>query len=82
MVKIAITGACGKMGRAIMKLALEDPGIEIVGLVEMKGHPMIGKPHDLMGGKPPVITDDPRAGHAWSGCSYRFHRGEGIPGIF
>ncbi|MCK9226672.1 MAG: 4-hydroxy-tetrahydrodipicolinate reductase [Syntrophorhabdaceae bacterium] len=60
MVKIAITGACGKMGRAITKMALEDPDIEITGFVEMKGHPMIGQAHDLMGGSPPIITDDPR----------------------
>ncbi len=59
MVKIAITGACGKMGRAITKLALEDNDLEITGLIEMTGHPMIGKVHDLIGTGGPVITDDP-----------------------
>lgn len=58
MIKIAITGACGKMGRAITNLALEDPDVEIVGFIEMKGHPMIGHAHDFMGGSPPLITDD------------------------
>ncbi len=66
MIKIAITGACGKMGRAITKLALEDADIEIAGFIEMKGHPMIGETHDLMGGRPPVITDD--AGRAMHGA--------------
>ncbi len=58
MVGIVVTGACGKMGRAILKLALEDPGFEIAGLVEMKGHPMAGRAHDLMGGRSPFISDD------------------------
>ena len=58
MIRIAITGACGKMGRAITSLALADPDIEIVGLIEAKGHGMVGKAHDLMGGEPPIITDD------------------------
>jgi len=58
MIRIAITGACGKMGRAITNLALQDADIEIVGLIETKGHPMVGKAHDLMNGKPPLITDD------------------------
>ena len=58
MVRIVITGACGKMGSAIMRLALEDRDFEIAGLVEMKGHPMTGKPHGLMAGKGPLIVDD------------------------
>lgn len=58
MIRIAITGACGKMGKAITNLALQDADIEIAGLIEAKGHPMAGKAHDLMGGKPPLITDD------------------------
>lgn len=65
MIKIAITGACGKMGRAITQLALNDADIEIAGFIEMEGHPMIGETHDLMGGKPPVITAD--AGQAMQG---------------
>lgn len=59
MVRITITGACGKMGRAIAQMALKDPDIEIAGLLEMKGHPMLGQAHDLMGGRSPLITDDP-----------------------
>lgn len=58
MVKIAITGACGKMGRAIIKLALEDDELTISGLLEMKGHPLAGKAHVDMAGKEPFIIDD------------------------
>lgn len=62
MVRIIITGACGKMGRAIVGLALQDGDIEITGLVEAPGHPMTGKAHDLMTGGThkgdPLIVDD------------------------
>ncbi len=58
MVRIAITGACGKMGRAITNLALGDADLEITGLIEAKGHPMAGKTLDAAGGKLPLITDD------------------------
>ncbi|OPY02170.1 MAG: 4-hydroxy-tetrahydrodipicolinate reductase [Syntrophorhabdus sp. PtaB.Bin047] len=58
MVRIVVTGACGKMGRAIVKLALEDPGLEIAGLVEVKGHPMAGRAHDLMDGRAPFVSDE------------------------
>ena len=55
MVKIIITGACGKMGAAITKCALEDKDFEIVGLLETKTHPDIGKPSRLPAG----TTDNP-----------------------
>ena len=59
MIKIVITGACGKVGRAILKLALEDKDFEIAGLVEIAGHPMTGKTHDLMTGYGgPLIVDN------------------------
>ncbi|MBA4391358.1 MAG: 4-hydroxy-tetrahydrodipicolinate reductase [Syntrophus sp. (in: bacteria)] len=60
MVKIIITGACGKMGAAIIKCALEDKDFEIVGLLETKAHPNIGKPSGIMAGatdKPLLIED-------------------------
>jgi 4-hydroxy-tetrahydrodipicolinate reductase len=55
MVKLIITGAAGKVGAAIIKCALEDTDFEIVGLVETKTHPDIGKPSPPMAGK----TDKP-----------------------
>ncbi len=60
MVKIIITGACGKVGAAITKCALEDKDFEIVGLLETKTHPDIGKPSGIMAGandKPLLIED-------------------------
>jgi 4-hydroxy-tetrahydrodipicolinate reductase len=55
MIKLIITGACGKMGAAIIKCALEDKDFEIVGLVETKSHPDVGKPSGIMAG----ATDKP-----------------------
>jgi 4-hydroxy-tetrahydrodipicolinate reductase len=51
MVKLIITGAAGKVGEAIIKCALEDADFEIVGLIETKTHPEIGKPSAIMAGK-------------------------------
>ncbi len=42
MIGIIITGAAGRMGSAIARLASEDKEIKITGLVEKKGHPMEG----------------------------------------
>lgn len=60
MVKIIITGTCGRVGTAITKCALEDKDFEIVGLLEAKTHPNIGKPSGIMAGateKPLLIED-------------------------
>lgn len=43
MVKVIITGVCGRMGSMILKLALEDPGFTVSGVTEMEGHPNVGK---------------------------------------
>ena len=56
MVRIIITGACGKMGTAIIKCALEAKEFEIVGLLEAKGHPQAGKTLPAVPGV--VIADD------------------------
>lgn len=43
MVKVIITGVCGRMGSMILKLALEDPGFTVSGVTEIKHHPSVGK---------------------------------------
>ncbi len=42
MVKVIVTGVGGKMGRAILNLALADPDCDVVGATEAKGHPLVG----------------------------------------
>ncbi len=43
MVKIAIAGVCGKMGSRILTLAESDGSVEVVGVLELAGHPNVGK---------------------------------------
>ena len=42
MIKIAVSGACGKMGSKIIDLALKDQNLKVVVALEQKGHPQIG----------------------------------------
>jgi 4-hydroxy-tetrahydrodipicolinate reductase len=43
MIKLAITGALGRMGRVVLFLAGKMGEFEIVGAIERKGHPEIGR---------------------------------------
>ncbi len=43
MIKLVISGACGKMGRRIADLAVEDRSFKIRGAVEAKNSPFLGK---------------------------------------
>lgn len=43
MTRIVVTGASGRMGSAILRLALADPEITVAAALEAKGHPAIGK---------------------------------------
>ncbi|MBP8625682.1 MAG: 4-hydroxy-tetrahydrodipicolinate reductase [Syntrophorhabdales bacterium] len=42
MIRLIITGAAGKMGKAVFNIISQDKGFEITGLVERKGHPLAG----------------------------------------
>jgi len=42
MVKVAICGVCGKMGKRIALLATHDKDVEITGATEIKGCSLIG----------------------------------------
>ncbi|MBL7091816.1 MAG: 4-hydroxy-tetrahydrodipicolinate reductase [Candidatus Omnitrophica bacterium] len=43
MIKLVISGCCGKMGRRIIALSLGDSNFELAGAIENKAHPAIGK---------------------------------------
>ncbi|OPY83392.1 MAG: 4-hydroxy-tetrahydrodipicolinate reductase [Syntrophorhabdus sp. PtaU1.Bin153] len=61
MTNVIITGVCGRMGVAILKLALKDPDLTVVGTVEAKGHPAVGRHADSLitgAGNSLVIEDD------------------------
>ncbi|WP_456398099.1 4-hydroxy-tetrahydrodipicolinate reductase [Desulfurobacterium sp.] len=46
MVKVAVNGANGRMGRLISSLVKVEDGIELVGVLEKPDSPLIGKPFD------------------------------------
>ncbi len=48
MIKIGIIGACGRMGRRIASLAVEDEIFELVCAIERQGHPEIGKKYGTL----------------------------------
>ncbi|UCG34672.1 MAG: 4-hydroxy-tetrahydrodipicolinate reductase [Candidatus Omnitrophota bacterium] len=43
MVKVIVSGACGKMGRRIIQLAKGDSQIDLIAGLEHEGHPEVGK---------------------------------------
>ena len=43
-VKLAVSGATGRMGHTLLELASKDSRFEIVGALETVNHPMMGKP--------------------------------------
>ena len=61
MIRIIVTGACGRMGKAVLSAAFSDPDIEVVGAVEIKGHPSVGKDSkevSFVGQNGVTISDD------------------------
>jgi len=43
LVSIAVIGAAGRMGKAIIKAVSEDPRTKLAGVLERPGHPLVGK---------------------------------------
>jgi len=43
MIKLIISGCCGKMGRRIIALSLADKEVKLAGVIEGKGHPAVGR---------------------------------------
>ncbi len=42
MIRCAVTGACGRMGRAVMRAVSDAEGMELAGATEQPGHPEVG----------------------------------------
>ncbi len=42
MIHVAVSGACGRMGRTLIKLIQESDDLQLAGAVEMPGHPCLG----------------------------------------
>ena len=43
MVKVTVTGACGRMGRRVVRMVVAEKDMELVGAVERKEHPSLNK---------------------------------------
>ncbi|PDO11674.1 MAG: 4-hydroxy-tetrahydrodipicolinate reductase [Candidatus Reconcilbacillus cellulovorans] len=57
-IRVAVTGACGRMGREVVRLALEDEGLRLVAAVDRE---RVGLDAAAIVGKPPcgvALTDD------------------------
>ena len=55
MVKVIVSGACGRMGRAVLNAVYQDPELELVGAVDLNAGADAG---DLIGiGKIGVIVE-------------------------
>ncbi|MCX7803991.1 MAG: 4-hydroxy-tetrahydrodipicolinate reductase [Planctomycetota bacterium] len=42
-VRIAVSGAAGRMGRRVIEMAMADPDIRLVAAIESPGHPWVGR---------------------------------------
>lgn len=78
MIKVAILGAAGRMGQALVRNALAMEGLRVGAAVEKKGHPAVGRDAGLAGGAGEakvLIGDDPRAALAAAdvGIDFTFH---------
>ncbi len=49
MVRLIVTGACGRMGSTILRLATNDPGFVVTHVLERKDHPLAGTDIDVPG---------------------------------
>jgi 4-hydroxy-tetrahydrodipicolinate reductase len=56
MIKLAITGACGRMGQRIASLALQDKNFSVVCPLERSDHPDLGKKYGALIGDSQIET--------------------------
>ena len=63
-IKIAVTGAAGRMGRELVRVITETPGVTVSGATESPGSPHIGTDIGTLAGLPPLgvaVTSEPAA---------------------
>jgi 4-hydroxy-tetrahydrodipicolinate reductase len=51
IIRLALAGACGRMGRHIAALALADGAVTLVAVLEAEGHPDLGKDYGALLGR-------------------------------
>ncbi len=58
MIRLIVTGACGRMGTAILRLAASDRDFTITHIIEAEGHPLSGTKVDIPGETGPLVLED------------------------
>ena len=59
MIRAAVAGACGKMGKVIIQAIGSTDGVELTGALEHQEHPLLGQEISLPGIPPVTITSGP-----------------------
>ncbi|ATE60448.1 4-hydroxy-tetrahydrodipicolinate reductase [Thauera sinica] len=79
VIRLAIAGASGRMGRMLIEAALEDEGVVVASAFDRPGTPYIGRDAGELLGAPcgVAIVDDLRAAIAAADCVIDFTRPEG-----
>lgn len=79
IIKVAVVGASGRMGRMLVESALKDEGVKLVSAIDQPGTPAIGKDAgDLVGTHCGVqVTSNVEEGIARADCLIDFTRPEG-----
>ena len=77
--KIAIVGACGRMGRMLIEAVLQDAGATLVAAIDQPGTAALGKEAGELVGMPcgVRVSDELEAGIALADCLIDFTRPEG-----
>lgn len=81
MIKIAVNGACGRMGARIVALVCEDPGLKLVAALEREGHPLLGKDAGIIAGCGEIDLKVTAALHADADVLIEFSSPESAIGI-
>lgn len=79
VIRLAIAGASGRMGRMLVEAALKDEGVVVGSAFDRPGTPYIGRDAGELLGSPcgVLISDDARAAIAAADCVIDFTRPEG-----
>ena len=75
MIKVAVIGAAGRMGRMLVTRVIEDPELKLVGALEYSESPFLGQDAGLLAGKPAakvLITADPDEAIKDADCTVDF----------
>ncbi|MBR4418032.1 MAG: 4-hydroxy-tetrahydrodipicolinate reductase, partial [Victivallales bacterium] len=75
MIKVAVIGAAGRMGRMLVTRVIEDPELKLVGALEYSESPFLGMDAGLLAGKPAakvLITADPDEAIKDADCTVDF----------